>query len=99
MRTLNASAGVEGHSHSHSHSHAPGLALPKADASSGKTSAVAAGQGNGELRKRGGKAGEKTGEGEVVTAEEDKKKEGSASLKLSAYLNLFGDFSGLMRRL
>jgi len=83
MRVLNASdePGSGGHSHSHSHHHH----APVEAASSALDIKSANSEG---LRQRKEKSEE------VVTVVEEKKgKEVSASLRLSAYLNLFGDFS------
>lgn len=77
MRVLNASAGGEGHSHSH-HGHSHGH-------SHGTSSSVA--KSDGELRKR------KKDDDAVVTNEKAPEKEVNPSLRLSAYLNLFGDFT------
>ncbi|WOO85691.1 Zinc transporter SLC39A7 [Vanrija pseudolonga] len=83
MRVLNYSAGNEegghGHSHSHGHGHNHGH-------SHGESTAVK--KSEGELKKRKNGSDDKA---EVVEAE--KPKEANASLKLSAYLNLFGDFT------
>lgn len=81
MRVLNASAGGDenghGHSHSHSHSHAP---------SSATSTAVA--PVSGELRSR-----KSTTEITTEVSEKTKEPEINPSLRLSAYLNLFGDFT------
>ncbi|RSH86247.1 uncharacterized protein EHS24_004485 [Apiotrichum porosum] len=80
MRVLNASAGNEGHSHGHSHSHSHGH-------SHGESSAVK--KADGEVRKR--KKGSKKDEDETTPEPEQPKV--NQSLRLSAYLNLFGDFT------
>lgn len=81
MRVLNAQAGNEGHSHSHhGHNHGPA----KVEGSSTAISKT-----EGELRKRNVKGGEEI----EVVVETEKEKEVNPSLKLSAYLNLFGDFT------
>lgn len=83
MRVLNASAGNEGGGHSHSHGgHSHGH-------SHGASTAVA--KSEGELRKRKGGANDTVAETEAEVV--DEKKPVNASLKLSAYLNLFGDFT------
>lgn len=90
MRVLNAQAGNAGHSHSHSHSHS------HAGHSHGTSTAVekviAVEKVNKELRKRNVSGKEVDG---IANNAEDKPavKEANASLKLSAYLNLFGDFT------
>ena len=85
MRVLNSSDGeasAGGHSHHHHHHHAPVEA---------KSSAVETAGSSEGLRQRNK---EKTDDS-VVPADEHKPQEVSASLRLSAYLNLFGDFSKL----
>ena len=78
MRVLNFSAGSEeGHSHSHSHSHAP---------STGKSTALSTSE--GELRSRKSPADVTSIPSSAPPAEEI-----NPSLRLSAYLNLFGDFT------
>ena len=83
MRVLNASdeSGSGGHSHSHSHHHH----APVEAVSSALDNKSSSSEG---LRQRK----EKSEEVEVAVVEK-KGKEVSASLRLSAYLNLFGDFS------
>ena len=83
MRVLNASdeSGSGGHSHSHSHHHH----APVEAVSSALDNKSSSSEG---LRQRK----EKSEELEVAV-DEKKGKEVSASLRLSAYLNLFGDFS------
>lgn len=80
MRVLNASAGGdEGHGHSHSHT-------PSHSHSTGISSAVAPSAGTNDLRSRK----------ETKTKEEPAQPttpEINPSLRLSAYLNLFGDFT------
>ncbi|OCF32914.1 solute carrier family 39 (zinc transporter), member 7 [Kwoniella heveanensis BCC8398] len=99
MRVLNSSAGNEGgHSHSHSHPHSHGHSH-----SHGTSTAVSSSSASGELRSR------KSPEDVLSTTPsapsdsknldggdgdpQGKTKEVNASLKLSAYLNLFGDFT------
>jgi zinc transporter 7 len=81
MRVLSHKSGGDGGGHSHSHSHGGH------NHSHGESSALA--KSEGELRKR------KNGAADEVAAAEDKeeKKQPNASLRLSAYLNLFGDFT------
>ncbi|BEI94880.1 uncharacterized protein CcaverHIS019_0704610 [Cutaneotrichosporon cavernicola] len=79
MRVLSHASGGDGDGHSHSHSHSHGH-------SHGSSSSVA--KSEGELRKR------KNGDvKEVIVEEKEEKKQPNASLRLSAYLNLFGDFT------
>jgi zinc transporter 7 len=78
MRVLNATAGNGGGGHSHSHGHGH---------SHGASSGVA--KSEGELRKRKGGDDKEQEEEEV----KEEKKEVNPSLRLSAYLNLFGDFT------
>jgi len=70
----------EGHSHSHSHSH-------PIEESISHSSAVEISQGNGELKARKEKKEHKEEEGQ-----EEERSSQSGPSKLSAYLNLFGDF-------
>lgn len=83
MRVLNVSADGHdhghghSHGHSHSHSHAP---------SSGTSSAIA--PTSGELRSRKSAA-----DAVASTPEKASEPEVNPSLRLSAYLNLFGDFT------
>ncbi|KAG7529500.1 hypothetical protein FFLO_05607 [Filobasidium floriforme] len=85
MRVLNSSpdgeASAGGHSHHHHHHHAPAEA---------KSTAVETTVSSDGLKQR---TKEKASDDDVVTPAEDKKTEVSASLRLSAYLNLFGDFT------
>lgn len=86
MRVLNSSpdgeASAGGHSHHHHHHHhAPAEA---------KSTAVETTVSSDGLKQR---TKEKASDDDVVAQVEDKKTEVSASLRLSAYLNLFGDFS------
>jgi zinc transporter 7 len=85
MRVLNSSpdgeASAGSHSHHHHHHHAPAEA---------KSTAVETTVSSDGLKQR---TKEKASDDDVVTPAEDKKTEVSASLRLSAYLNLFGDFS------
>ncbi|KAI9634519.1 Zinc/iron permease [Dioszegia hungarica] len=79
MRVLNAAAGNEdSHGHSHSHSHAP-------VESSAKSTAVKASE--GELRSR-----KSPSDVTAITPAAPAEKP-NPSLRLSAYLNLFGDFT------
>jgi hypothetical protein len=82
MRVLNASdeSGSSGHSHSHSHHHAP-------------VEAVSSALDNKSVTSEGLRQRKEKSEGVVNAVEEKKGTEVSASLRLSAYLNLFGDFS------
>ena len=70
----------EGHSHSHSHSHS-------VEGSASHTSGVELSHSNGELKARKEK---KLGKNEPERDEERSSQNGPS--KLSAYLNLFGDF-------
>ncbi|KAK1927733.1 Zinc/iron permease [Papiliotrema laurentii] len=86
MRVLSASAGGEdshshGHGHSHGHSHATSTAT---------STAVSPSAGSGELRARksAGETDEKS-----TSSPSSSKPEVNPSLRLSAYLNLFGDFT------
>ncbi|WVQ71307.1 hypothetical protein IAR50_000834 [Cryptococcus sp. DSM 104548] len=83
MRVLSSSAGGGGHSHSHSHNHGHSHAQP--EASTANSSAVAP---SAELRSRNTSTSEKPEQ-----PEEEEKEKVNPSLKLSAYLNLFGDFT------
>jgi len=84
MRVLSAQAGGEGHSHSHSHSHSHTPA--QVDSTAKSSSIETTDTSNIVSRSKG--SGEKV---EKVTQVEAK--EVNPSLKLSAYLNLFGDFT------
>lgn len=79
MRVLSSQAGGEGHSHSHthSHSHSPVIVAKSTSIETTDTSA---------LKSRKVKE-------EIVTPVIVEKQEINPSLKLSAYLNLFGDFT------
>nr|GAT48736.1 Zinc/iron permease [Mycena chlorophos] len=81
LRVLGGEEGGEGHSHSHSHSH-----------SENKTTAsgVATGSENGAARSRKGSKKSEAKEG--AKEEEDAAKSAAGPSKMSAYLNLFGDF-------
>jgi zinc transporter 7 len=85
MRVLNSSpdgeASAGGHSHHHHHHHAPAEA---------KSTAVETSVSSEGLKQR---TKEKASDNDVIAQVENKKTEVSASLRLSAYLNLFGDFS------
>ncbi|ODO12093.1 hypothetical protein I350_00879 [Cryptococcus amylolentus CBS 6273] len=83
MRVLSSSAGGGGHSHSHSHNHSH--AQP--EGSTATSSAIAP---SAELRSRNTSTSEKPAQPET---EEDDTEKVNPSLKLSAYLNLFGDFT------
>ncbi|GFZ43307.1 hypothetical protein JCM24511_01027 [Saitozyma sp. JCM 24511] len=90
MRVLNASAGDEGHSHGHSHSHSHSHGTEK---SSGSSTAVSAS--DASLRSRKSPSDVTSiqpvappGSGTQVVADKP-----NPSLRLSAYLNLFGDFT------
>lgn len=88
MRVLNSSpedSSAGGHSHGHHHHHS---APVQAEA---KSTAIDTSSSSEGLRQRNK---EKTDD-VVGPIEEKKEKEVSASLRLSAYLNLFGDFSEL----
>ena len=81
LRVLGGDEGEGGHSHSHSHSHSdnsPG---------NGHSSGVSLTNQEG-LRSRSEKSNETNGE--IAHEHDDKKATGPS--KLSAYLNLFGDF-------
>lgn len=90
MRVLSSSAGREGshhHSHSHSHSHT--------HVSSGRSSSIETEKEN-ELRQRKTPVIDSaSADSKAASASQDEKavKETNPSLKLSAYLNLFGDFT------
>lgn len=92
MRVLSSTAGdgsSKGHSHHHHYAGPQIEPSEKVQASSTAVEPVSSSDG---LRSRA--KGEKAAE----TAEvESTQKEASASLKLSAYLNLFGDFSECFR--
>ena len=79
MRVLNASTGEEGHSHGHSHSHSH---------SHSAATSTAVKPSSGELRQR--KSPSDVTEIEPKAPAEP---EVNPSLRLSAYLNLFGDFT------
>jgi zinc transporter 7 len=83
MRVLSAQAGGAGHSHSHSHSHSHVHEDSTAKSSSIENTDTS------NIVSRSKTIGEKV---EPVTPVEPKK-EVNPSLKLSAYLNLFGDFT------
>lgn len=83
MRVLNAQAGDEGHAHPHSHSHSHSHG-----SSTAKSTSVDDASDKSGLRSR-------TKDETSVSPPESKKMdhEVNPSLKLSAYLNLFGDFT------
>ena len=83
LRVLGGEEEGAGHSHSHSHSHTNG----SAEHANGHSTAVAAPQANG-LKSRGADKPD-TRNSDEKTALQDAPKQTS---KLSAYLNLFGDF-------
>jgi zinc transporter 7 len=88
MRVLSSTASdgsSKGHSHHHHHAGPQIESSEKVEASSTAVESVSSADG---LRSRGKEQGE-TAAVEVGNAQ----KEANASLKLSAYLNLFGDFS------
>ncbi|KAH9856565.1 Zinc/iron permease [Lenzites betulinus] len=74
-----------GHSHSHSHSHSAG----SADSANGHSTAVAASGDATGLKSRGADKDIKEQDGD---AESEESKAAAPTSKLSAYLNLFGDF-------
>ena len=78
LRVLASEGG--GHSHSHSHSHS-------VEGSTGHASGVEISHGNGELKPRK----EKKEQNEEEVQEKERSSQSGPS-KLSAYLNLFGDF-------
>jgi zinc transporter 7 len=79
MRVLSSQAGGEGHSHSHSHSHSQSPVIVAKSTSIETTD-------TSSLKSRKVKE-------EIVTPVIVEKQEINPSLKLSAYLNLFGDFT------
>jgi zinc transporter 7 len=81
MRVLSAQAGGEGHSQAHSHSHSHSHSAPTA-----KSSAI-------ETSDASGLKGRTKKEKATAAPEVEIKPEVNPSLKLSAYLNLFGDFT------
>ncbi|KAF7316708.1 Zinc/iron permease [Mycena chlorophos] len=81
LRVLGGEEGGEGHSHSHSHSHSENKAT---------ASGVATGSENGSARSRKGSKKSEAKEG--AKEEEDAAKSAAGPSKMSAYLNLFGDF-------
>ncbi|WVW80386.1 hypothetical protein I302_102367 [Kwoniella bestiolae CBS 10118] len=87
MRVLNASAGNEPHSHSHSHSHSHGV--------KGSSTAISTSSSSGttELKSRKSPSDVTSIEPKAPTKLDEPKKEVNQSLRLSAYLNLFGDFT------
>ncbi|KAI0360015.1 Zinc/iron permease [Trametes cingulata] len=90
-KTLRVLGGGEedgvGHSHSHSHSHS---SAPDAGANGRSTAVSASGDTTG-LKSRGSEKSE-TGTNGAAAPEGDKHAAGTQTSKLSAYLNLFGDF-------
>jgi hypothetical protein len=94
MRVLSATSGdgsSKGHSHHHHHP-SPQIESTKVEVISTAVGPVSSSEG---LRSRGKAQGEVAGvEGEAAEVEVGQtQKAANASLKLSAYLNLFGDFS------
>lgn len=87
MRVLAATSGTEG-SHTHHHDHQ----IEKTEKVAATSTAVeTSSSSSSQLRSRA-KVGVQSDE--LVTGDpQNTQKEASASLKLSAYLNLFGDFS------
>ena len=92
-KTLRVLGGGEegGHSHSHSHSHAE---PESGSADSGHASGVHVSPSANGLKSRKGDDGEKTSAGDEASSEgtEEHHSEVKGPSKLSAYLNLFGDF-------
>lgn len=83
LRVLGGEEGESGHAHGHSHAHGPELANVH-------TTGVAAPLSASGLRPR---AGAKPEDASVATSAPHEPKESPAKpSKLSAYLNLFGDF-------
>lgn len=82
LRVLGGDEGAEGHSHGHSHTN---HGHTSADAVASGVSITPSGDG---LRSRGGEKGPKNSQSEQV----DLVQPGTGPSKLSAYLNLFGDF-------
>lgn len=83
MRVLSAQTGDEGHSHGHSHSHSHSPVAAKSSAVEGTPDASGL-----RSRSKNEAAGSSTATDDKVAAPEV-----NPSLKLSAYLNLFGDFT------
>lgn len=83
LRVLGGDEGSEGHSHGHSHSHSH--ADTSTDVVASGVSATPSADG---LRSRSGEKGSGSGQPEQV----DLVQPGTGPSKLSAYLNLFGDF-------
>ncbi|WWC60553.1 uncharacterized protein I303_103127 [Kwoniella dejecticola CBS 10117] len=99
MRVLNSSAGNEPHSHSHSHSHSHGHSHKNDTAvSTGTSTSLLTSSNSGELKSRKSPSDVTSIEPKAPSDVIDDnsvpvKKEVNQSLKLSAYLNLFGDFT------
>jgi zinc transporter 7 len=87
MRVLNSSAGNEGHSHSHSHSHSHDVTPPTST-----TTALAPSESSLRSRKSPEDVLSTTPSAPSTSQEKDKP-EVNPSIRLSAYLNLFGDFT------
>lgn len=85
LRVLGGDEGGESHSHGHTHSHSHVNTSANAVASGVSITPPAANDG---LRSRGGEKGSTSGQPEQV----DPVQPGIGPSKLSAYLNLFGDF-------
>jgi zinc transporter 7 len=93
MRVLNASAGNEGHSHSHSHSHSHAHSQIIDEKPTSTTSALAS-QESETLRSRKSPTDVlSTPSSAPPTSPSTSTQTPNPSLKLSAYLNLFGDFT------
>ncbi|WWC88135.1 uncharacterized protein L201_003039 [Kwoniella dendrophila CBS 6074] len=95
MRVLNYSAGNEPHSHSHSHSHSHGHShgIENSESTGKSTSTSLSSSTSNELKQRKLPSDVTSIEPKAPTTKENNKKEVNQSLKLSAYLNLFGDFT------
>ncbi|EMD31330.1 hypothetical protein CERSUDRAFT_69441 [Gelatoporia subvermispora B] len=85
LRVLGSDEGQSGHSHSHTHSHAE-----KAVDGTGHTSGVSTAVTSDGLRSRNAQGSENLTSADSV--EQHAPKTGAQTSKLSAYLNLFGDF-------
>lgn len=81
LRVLGGDEGAEGHSHGHSHSHVD----PSANAVASGVSITPSADG---LRPRRGEKGDGSSQSEQVDLAQPR----AGPSKLSAYLNLFGDF-------
>lgn len=85
-KTLRVLGGEEGHSHSHSHAHSDDHAALESKSNGASTAVAALDEDGLRARKSNGVAEEKE------HAHEHGHGEGKGPSKLSAYLNLFGDF-------